>query len=176
MTLSEVKKLLGLAPVEWTWLDDERCVFSVGDITYGIFVEHLTLALDTRQLTVANLSFGLLGDTFTTADDLDHGLTNRNAFQRTIFSTVAAATLANPAAMAADILVLGSSDAFKGHRDVLYTMAASEVAQQGKVPDRALWRAQTRNGTRLVLLSRVALTGAEQDQVLGALHLVKEET
>lgn len=174
MKLTEIKKLLGLAPAEFSWLDDSRCVFTIKGADYGISVEYLELQLQTRQLTAANISFGTIERQFDSAEDVQQQLTGRNSFQRTIFSTVAEAVLQNTSVMECDILVLGSSDAFKDQRDMLYTMAASELAQRGSFPGRKLWRATTANGTKLILLSRVQLSDDEQRQILQKLHLNKD--
>lgn len=173
MLLTEIKKLLGMVPVPYKWLDGERCIFTCGETHYGIFATVMDIDTRVRECSIANISFGVIGDKFETEDDLDLSLTG-TGMQRTVFSTVADACINNPTIIDCDILCLGAADEVKDKRALLYSLATSEIQQKIKQFDRAnRLRVVTSNGTHIAILSKVQLSPEEQEFVMDKLKLVK---
>jgi len=173
VNLTEIKKLLNMEPLPFKWLDEARAIFASGDTVLGIVAELLTIELSGSSYSVANVSFGIIHDTFENPEDLDLTLTGKG-LARTIFSTVGAACLANTAVTGSDIICLGASDKVKERRDILYSMALTELQPKLKKFDRANnIRAITDNGTFINILSAVKFSAEDQELIADKLGIIK---
>jgi len=166
-------ELLDMVPLPFKWLDNNRAVFTFEGRNFGIYVDFLSLVLKKKHASVVNVSFGIIKDKFVGADDLDTTLTNLGKI-RTVLSTVAAACIANKEVALSDIVCIASADQAKDQRNIIYSIALSEI--RAKVP--AFSHAKqilvmSNNGTKIILLSKVEFTEADKLEISNILGINK---
>lgn len=173
MSYKLLKEMLGFPPAPFEWLDVQRCVFSIEEQQYGIFVESFTL--DHKYNTV-NISFGriLNEGQFRGPSDLDTTLSGTGR-PRFVLSTVSAACLENTEVQHADIICLAASDEHSVKRGIVYSIAASEIRQF--VPGfhgTELHTVKTESGSILTLLVKRTISPDDVVTIMTTLKLTKD--
>lgn len=167
-----LKEILDMVALPFKWIDEERAIFRFNGLKFGIYVEYLEIELPTRLINVANISFGIIKNTFNSANDLDTTITNFGK-PRTILSTVAEACLANNILISSDIISLAAADQAKDKRMILYSLAASEIKNKLKIFRGNDIRIKTANETKAFLLSKINFSEEEQEIIKSKLNLDK---
>ena len=163
-----LKEILDMVALPYKWLDLERATFKSDDKKYGIFIDYQVIQLKS-SINVANISFGIFSDQFVNSDDLDTSITNFGK-PRTILSTVAEACISNKEIINCDIICLAAADQLKNKRNLLYSIALSEI--RSKVKKFKLANditVTTQNGTIITLLSNYLFS--EDDKKIISIEL-----
>jgi hypothetical protein len=156
----------------YNWISSERCVFALDDKQFGIYIEYQELTLQDRDLEVANITFGLIKSYNFDHSSINTELTNFGK-PRTILSTVAEACLANFDLMKCDVIALAAADQAKDQRIFVYSLAMAEIKQKKPEFRKKDIQVRTKNGSRLILMSKIEFTKVEQDYIIQQLDLEK---
>lgn len=167
-----LKEILNMTALPFKWIDSQRCIFNFDNKKFGIFADYQSLKLNTREISIVNISFGIFDKKFLSDNDLDTSLTNFGK-PRTILSTVAEACIQNSELINNDIISLAASDQVKNKRILLYSLAGSEIKQKYPEFKQKDINIKTENGTLAFLLCRIEFTKEEQDLIKKELNLDK---
>lgn len=170
-----LREILGLHPFEFKWVENGiRAVFNDGIQNLGVLIDDLSLDLESRSLSVVNVSFGVIkGETFQDEDDLNTTLTASHS-ARKVFSTVAAICKESSILQNANIICLGGGDEHKDRRSVLYSIAWNEINHSiPKFKGIKPVKLKTDSDSILLIMSSVELSKDETEKVLSALNFVK---
>lgn len=170
MSFSFIKEILGMPPAPFKWLDSIRCIFSIDDQPYGIFVEELTVQ---HKYSLVNISFGRISGKFIDQKNLDLTLSGAGN-PRTVLSTVGAACIENHSVLNADIICLAATDEHSLRRSPLYSIAASEIRQAAPgFASSQMHMVKTATGSLLTLLIKRGIDQNSKDEIVATLNLTK---
>lgn len=161
MMLTEI---INVPPLPYRWVSSEVGTFEYAERPFGIVLESFNLVLQHRQVSVVNISFGVIVDPTQpiTASNIDRKLTGFGK-PRTIMSTVAEACVNNPHVKSHDMFIVAASEQVT-QRVGLYTLALSDLST--RLPEyKFSYRAHTPTNATLVIQSKVELTQEEIEYV-----------
>jgi hypothetical protein len=169
-----LKEILDMVALPYKWIDEERAVFSLNDVKYGIFVDFQVLSLVYKTYNVANISFGIIKNKkFISAADLNTSITNAGK-PLTVMSTVAEACIANKQIVDVDILCLAAADQAKEKRLNLYSVALSEIKSKVKsFTTSNIIYVKTENESRVMILSKVKFSEEDKEIITKQLKIDK---
>jgi hypothetical protein len=168
-------EILDSKPAPFKWLSDEICEFELDGQSYGIAIEFVYLVLETlpSQLNCANVSFGIVENGFSSADDLDTSLTGANR-QFAVFNTVAQACIANNQVMSSDVIVLGGADEVADKRSALYSLLWSKLSSKLDKRYEDFNRFNIKmNGHSLFIVSQHRFSDEEKEELATKLNFSK---
>src|SRR5574343_62550 len=122
-----LQEILDVEYLPVKWITNSTGTFSFMDKQFGIIIESIEIDIQTRYITVCNISFGVVIDITKpiTHNNINRELTNFGK-PRTVMATVGRACVSNPHIQDFDIILVAAADQVKQKRIGIYTLAISE--------------------------------------------------